>query len=74
METKFTYSKTNKVSLQTKGYSTEEAASRLPHTSLISMETKFTYFKQTKFLSKLVWRETLQTHHIYLYWAWILKI
>ena len=29
---------------------------------------------KTKFLSKLVWRETLQTFYIFLFWVWILKI
>ena len=31
-------------------------------------------FYWTKFLSKLVWRKTLQTSHIFLFWVWILKI
>ena len=34
---------------------------------LIGQLSVWTFVKKTKFLSKLVWREILQTHHIYLY-------
>ena len=40
----------------------------------VCMTIKCVICNRTKLLSKLVWRETLQTLHISLYWVWILKI
>ena len=49
------------------------------HHNNLNVEATTTYgvavtHLQTRFLSKLVWRETLQTYHIFFYWMWILKI